>query len=276
MASFLEETIQSVLSQDYAPIEYIIMDGGSTDATLEILERYQGRLEYVSGPDEGAAQAIARGFARGRGSILAWLSADDTYAPHAVSTAVRALAAEPDAAAVYGEAQWMDAEGRPVSRYPTGPFDPETLQFRCFLCQPACFFRREAYAEAGGLDTKLRCAYDYELWMRMAKKGRFAAIPQVLASSRMHASNKTLGQRRTVLHECMGTVRRHYGYVPVSWMVEYARYLLGDTGFTATKPTWMNYLLSLPLGIRGNPGQRARFFGEWLGRIHRHLFPRRG
>jgi glycosyltransferase involved in cell wall biosynthesis len=267
MAPFIEEAIVSVLSQDYAFIEYIIMDGGSTDGTVDILERYNGRLHYTSGPDGGAAEAIARGFAKGRGSILAWLSADDTYAPHAVSTAVRALEHEPDAVAVYGEAQWTDARGQRMSRYPTEPFDPEAFPFRCFICQPACFFRRAPYEAVGGLDAALRFAYDYDLWIRMTKKGRFAVIPQVLATSRMHESNKTLGQRGDALRESMAVVRRHYGYVPAPWAVEYARFVMREDDFTAVKPTWANYLFSLPLGIWLNPGSRRRFLGEWVGRI---------
>jgi len=102
-AQFIERTIQSVLAQDYPRIEYIVMDGGSTDGTVEILERYRARLSFVSARDNGAAEAINRGFARASGSIFAWLNADDTYLPGAVAAAVSALASCPEAAAVYGE-----------------------------------------------------------------------------------------------------------------------------------------------------------------------------
>ena len=111
-ARFLEETIQSVLAQDYPYIEYIVMDGGSTDGSLNILRSYADRLTYSSGADEGAADAINNGFAKARGEILAWLGADDTYLPGAVSKAVAALNCNPDAAAVYGEGYWTDAQGQ--------------------------------------------------------------------------------------------------------------------------------------------------------------------
>src|SRR5437899_1906048 len=113
-ARFIERTIESVLSQDYPRIEYIVMDGGSTDGTLDILQRYRGRLQYVSAPDGGAVDAINRGFARSGGSILAWLNADDEYLPGAVRQGVRALAEHPGAAVVYGDGAWVDEEGREI------------------------------------------------------------------------------------------------------------------------------------------------------------------
>jgi glycosyltransferase involved in cell wall biosynthesis len=142
MGEFLEETIQSVLSQDYPHIEYIVMDGGSTDRTLQILEKYKDRLCYKSRPDRGTADAVNRGFALSEGAFFAWLSADDTYLPSAVSAAVRALTDNPQAGAVYGEAWWVDASGKTIARYPTRPFDRELLGEECFICQPATFIRR--------------------------------------------------------------------------------------------------------------------------------------
>src|SRR5579859_651809 len=112
MGRFLEATIQSVLSQDYPNIEYIVMDAGSTDETLAILERYKDRLQFHSGTDAGTADAINKGFARSHGSIFAYLNADDIYLPGAISTALRALASEPKAGVVYGDANWVDEQGR--------------------------------------------------------------------------------------------------------------------------------------------------------------------
>src|SRR4051794_35635564 len=107
-APYIERTIESVLAQDYPRIEYTVMDGGSTDGTLAVLERYGGRLRHVSAPDGGAADAINKGLARSQGSIVAWLNADDEYLPGAVSLAVRELLGRPDAAVVYGEGVWID------------------------------------------------------------------------------------------------------------------------------------------------------------------------
>src|SRR5579859_3606703 len=103
-ARFLEQTIHSVLEQDYPRIEYIVMDGGSTDATLDILRKYESKLRWESQPDSGAADAVNRGFALGAGEILGFLNADDVYHAGAVSAAVRHLRENPEAAAVYGDA----------------------------------------------------------------------------------------------------------------------------------------------------------------------------
>ena len=121
---FIERTIRSVLDQDYPRLEYIVMDGGSTDGTVAILEQYRDRLTFVSARDGGAADAINRGFARASGSIFAWLNADDKYVAGAVSAAVSALASAPEAAAVYGEGLWTDSNDKPLSPYPTAmPYD---------------------------------------------------------------------------------------------------------------------------------------------------------
>ena len=212
---FLEETIQSVLSQDYPRIEYLVMDGGSTDGSLAILERYRDRLRYLSQPDQGTADAINRGFRQCRGDILAWLSADDCYLPGAVAAAAARLAAEPAAAVVYGEGYWVDESGRTLGRYPTAaPYTPAMFCRECSICQPAAFFRREAVEAVGLLDPALHSAFDYDLWIRLSRNYSFTAIPQYLALSRMHNRNKSLGQKGLMFEECIQLLRRHYDYVP--------------------------------------------------------------
>ena len=145
MARFLEEAIQSVLSQDYPNIEYIVIDGGSADATLDILRRYEGRLRYVSEPDRGQTDAINKGFRLSRGSVFAFLCADDAYLPGAVSTAVRHMLANSGHAGIYGEGYLIDENGTNLGRYPTRKRSPpELLKAECFICQPAAFLWRDA------------------------------------------------------------------------------------------------------------------------------------
>src|SRR5689334_5694547 len=155
MAPFLEEAIQSVLSQDYGNIEYIVMDGGSTDGSLDILRKYEGRLRWTSGPDRGQTDAINKGFLQSAGAIFAFLCADDTYLPGAVDKAVRHMLANPGYAGIYGEGYLTGEDGKTLCRYPTKPFDAELLRTECFICQPASFLWREAFAEAGMLDPEL-------------------------------------------------------------------------------------------------------------------------
>src|SRR5215469_4305509 len=141
-ARFIEETIQSVLAQDYPAIEYIVMDGGSNDGTLDILKRYQGRLRWLSAKDKGQADAVNRGFALTQGEIFAFLNADDTYLPGAVALAVEGFARKPEPAVVYGDAWYVDETGKRLGRYPVEPYDPYRLERRCIICQPAAFIRR--------------------------------------------------------------------------------------------------------------------------------------
>jgi len=265
---FLEQTIESVLAQDYPRIEYIVMDGGSTDGTLAILERYRDRLQFVSEPDQGAADAINRGFERSRGQILAWLGADDLYLPGAIAAAVEAFAAAPDAAVVYGEAYWIDETGKRLARYPTvSPYRPQVFAKECAVCQPACFIRREPAESVGLLNASLQSAFDYDLWIRLSQRYRFQAIPRELAASRMHRRNKSLGQKRQMFEETIGLLRKHYGYVPVQWMYGYVSFLRdgGDQFFTPLRPSTGAYLESLIAGSRQNSGHLLRYWSEWTG-----------
>lgn len=247
---YIEETIRSVLNQDYPSIEYLVMDGGSGDGTHEILERYRGRLQYFSAPDDGQAAAINRGFQLSRGEIFAFLNADDTYLPGAVRAAVRSLAEHPDMGVVYGEAYHVSESGQTIGRYPTRAFDPEHLRQQCFICQPAAFLRRGVFEAAGMLDPTLQFALDYDLWIRIARRWPMLKIDPYLATSRMHTSNKTLGQLPGVFQEVFSVFRRHYDYIPCNWVYGYSDYLI--TGkpsvLRAPRPSPANLFLCTLLG----------------------------
>ncbi len=277
MARYLPETIASVLSQDYPRTEYIVMDGGSTDGSLEILRGHETRLRYFSRKDKGPADAIHQGFAEGSGEILAWLNADDTYFPGAVRKAVDFLQAHPEIDVVYGEGYWIDENGNPITRYPTLPFDARVLERDCFICQPASFFRASVYRKCG-LDADLGLSFDYDLWIRMAKQGaRFASIPDYLANSRMHRGAKTLKEREGVFRVSMDLLQRHYGYVPFQWVFGYTAYRMDgrDQVMEPLEPTFRKYLASLPTGLRMNPHRRLRFLREWIAAPMRKFKPHR-
>jgi len=265
MGRYLEATIQSVLNQDYPNIEYTVMDAGSTDETLAILERHRGRLEFHSGPDRGTADAINKGFSRSHGSVFAYLNADDMYLPGAISTAMRSLAAEPDTGVVYGDANWVDEQGRVLEPYPVRPYDAALFRQECFISQPAAFIRREAFELAGRMDPNLQYAYDYDLWIRTSRLYPMRKVDAVLAASRMHKENKTVGQRRRVLRETMNVLGSHYGYVPFPPVHAYASYLVDcrDQFFEPLRPSIFKYVLSLFVGLRFNPDQPFRFTREW-------------
>jgi glycosyltransferase involved in cell wall biosynthesis len=264
-ADFIEETIASVLSQDYPRIEYIVIDGGSSDGTLAILEKYRSRLRYISEPDSGAPAAINKGFRLAEGSIISWLNADDTYLPGAVSSAVRHMEANPAAAAVYGNAFWTDENNCTIRPYPTEPFCRDRLARECFICQPACFMRSEAVSLLGGLDESLQLVFDYDLWIRMSVNARFAYQSEFWATSRMHLSNKTLRQRRKGYREAIEILARHFRYVPVQLVFAYCSHLLTgrDQFFERRRPSALAYLAALPAGWLFNPSKPLRYVREW-------------
>ncbi len=266
-AGFIEKTIRSVVDQDYAAMEYIVIDGGSTDGTLEILDRYRGQLRYFSAPDAGAAEAVNRGFLKTRGAIFAWLSADDLYYPGAIRAAVERLESYPEAAAIYGEANWIDTHEIPVGRYPTvTPYHKEMLERECCICQAACFMRREAFESVGMLNTRLRFTFDYDLWIRLAQSHRLAAVDDVLAMSRMHPSNLTLSQRREAFRETIRLLRQHYGYAPLNWIYCYLSFLRDgrDQFFEPLQPSIGVFLWSFLAGSYYNFNHPWNFWREWF------------
>jgi glycosyltransferase involved in cell wall biosynthesis len=277
MAKYLTETIESVLAQDYPNIEYIVVDGGSTDESLAILERYQGRLRYFSELDNGPSDAAVKGFRQARGEIFAWLNADDSYLPGAVRTGVEYLQTHPETDVVYGEGWWTDDNGATIDRYPTLPFDAKVLERDCFICQPASFIRASSYRRCE-LDPAVNRSFDYDLWIRMAKAGfRFASIPQYLANSRMHQGAKTIYERDSVFQASMDLLKRHYGYIPLPWIFGYTAYRLDhrDQFFEPLQYNAWKYLASLPVGLWYNRRKPLRFMTEWLVKGGRELVRRR-
>jgi len=193
-ARFLEATIQSVLSQDYPRLEYIIVDGGSNDGSLNIIQKYAPRLAgWVSEPDRGQTDAINKGFARARGEILAWLNSDDTYQPGAVSAAVKFLQEHPQVGLVYGDANYIDETGRVIGKFPAAQTDLRRLRRGyVHIPQQAAFFRADLWRAVGPLDVSFYFAMDYDLWVRIAKRAAVRYVPQTWANFRIHASGKTL------------------------------------------------------------------------------------
>jgi glycosyltransferase involved in cell wall biosynthesis len=281
-ARFIRETIESVLTQSYPAIEYLVMDGGSTDETVRVLRDYGGRLTWVSERDHGQADAVNKGWRRARGSIVAYLNSDDTYLPGAVERAVEALAQDPESGAVYGEAYHVDEHGHVLDRYPSEPFSMARLEETCFICQPTVFLRRELVERLGYLDESLHYSLDYDLWIRAARVGRFAFIPHYMAHSRLHADAKTLRQRVPAHAEIMRTVRRHFGYVPPSWVYAYANAVLGprdraskwrDARFVASVIA-ISFVELLRQNRRIPRAEWTRWRG-WLGHGWRRLFEAR-
>jgi len=193
-ARYIEATIQSVLSQDYPRIEYLIVDGGSTDGTVEIIKQYQGRLAWwVSEKDQGQTDAINKGFGRAQGQILAWLNSDDTYEPGTVSAAVRYLLDHPDVGMVYGDCNFINDDGRVIGKFGSAQTDYRRLrQGYVHIPQQTMFFRAEWWKHVGPLDPSFYFAMDYDLWTRLAAHTELKYVPQTWANFRLHTTGKTI------------------------------------------------------------------------------------
>jgi glycosyltransferase involved in cell wall biosynthesis len=192
-ADFLEHTIRSVLSQDYPQIEYMVIDGGSSDGSLEIIKKYADRLAWwISEPDEGQADAINKGLKRAQGEVVAWLNSDDLYWPGAVRIAIEAIARDTDLGLVYGNAISIDGDGRPFNDMVFDQYSLlDLLEFR-IICQPAVFMRREILEQVDFLQSDFHYLLDHSLWLRIARVAPMLHMPRFLAFARFHPMAKNI------------------------------------------------------------------------------------
>ena len=215
--AYIEETIQSILSQDYPDLEYIIMDGGSTDETVEIIRRYESRLAYwVSEKDEGASDALCRGFKHATGSILAYLNSDDLYLPETLSRVASAFRGKGGADLVYGHNYWIGPKGQPLGERRQAPFPLYGYLYGgADLIQPATFWSRDIYDAVGGIDPSFAFQFDVDMFHRFAiRDARFRCVPSFLASFRIHPDSKSSTLPETSKQE-MDRIRETYLPYPI-------------------------------------------------------------
>lgn len=192
--AYIEETMRSVLDQQgVGEIEYLVADGGSTDGSLDIIRRYADRLAWwVSEPDGGQSHAINKGWQRVTGDYVAFLNSDDTYFPGALARVAAVFEAHPDVGVVYGQAQWVTESGTPESKTAVFVDGQIVLDRVVGLPQPAAFVRREVIERVGLLDPSFHFALDGEFYIRAIGSFRAVALPDVLASMRLHADAKSV------------------------------------------------------------------------------------
>jgi len=226
-AQFLEETIQSVLAQEYQNLEYVVIDGGSSDRSVETIRKYADRLTYwVSEPDRGQYDAINKGFAHTTGEIMAWLNSDDKYTPWAFSVVA-------DIFSTYPEVEWLTSvhpvgwneRGQAVTVDFTGGFSRESFfkggnfpgkgsHGRRWIQQESTFWRRTLWERAGGrLDTSLQLAADFELWARFFQRAQLYGVSALLGGFRAHGNQLSIHRRAQYMAESE-RVLRSYGQWP--------------------------------------------------------------
>ncbi len=264
---FIRATIESVLSQHYPNIEYIVVDGLSDDETPAICAEYAESLTFIAEKDLGQSDAINKGFQRARGEIVAWLNSDDLYLPGAVEHAVEAFLRDPELGAVYGEGYQIDVEGKIKQRFAvTEPFNLWKLIYVSdYVLQQTLFFRRKVLDELGLLDESLHFGMDWEILMRIGKRYMLGYLPYYMGSIREHEGAKSTVGGPSRFAELAAIMRRH-GRVryPPAYIVY---------GLQTYQPIWEEAIARLFPGVLSRIGARLRWLLAKLSHkiIHRTL-----
>ncbi|MEW6402366.1 MAG: glycosyltransferase family 2 protein [Chloroflexota bacterium] len=259
-AAYLEQTILSVLNQDYPRIEYIVIDGASTDGSVDIIRKYESRLAYwVSEKDNGQADAINKGFVRARGEIIAWLNSDDYYLPGAVSAAEKLFEEKPDVVMVYGNMLAVDEHGKTFNSLAYNRLTLEDLLCFQIIGQPAVFMRRSALGKIRGLDPTFHFLLDHYLWIQLAQHGPILHVDQTWAAARYHSQAKNRAKAAEFGREAfriLDKVAQDGNLAPVLARVDRrarasahrvnARYLLDGGQPGAALSAWMRALFIHP------------------------------
>jgi glycosyltransferase involved in cell wall biosynthesis len=217
---FLESSIHSVLEQDYPNIEYIIVDGGSKDNSLEIIKKYKDHLAWwASEKDKGHADALNKGFSHATGEILAWLNSDDIYFPNAVSEAVSILTNHPDVGMVYGDADLIDDSGVTVGKFASKQTSyRQMLRGSVHIPQATTFIRADVWRQVGPLDLSLFFSFDYDLWVKIAKVSKVLYVPKRWAKFRIHGAGKTIVNDDRCYPDMLRVLERETGSSWLSWL----------------------------------------------------------
>jgi glycosyltransferase involved in cell wall biosynthesis len=271
-APFLAKTIESVLAQTYSSVEYIIVDGGSSDGSVTIAGTFGPRIRTIKLPRSSQAEAANAGFRASRGEFFVLLGGDDVLEPTAIELLVAALRAAPGTPFAYADARFIGAADEDFGSYPTRDFNLAALAQACFICQPATLIRAEAIEGVGGFDERYDAAFDYDLWIRFGLDyPNPTRVPSQIAATRMHRATKTFRTPRQNLREIRAIVRRHFGYVPFSWVHAYAGVAIStcDTFFNPPRGSPQRTLLTLLIGLADNRRQPLRFLREFRSEVSR-------
>jgi hypothetical protein len=272
-SAFVEETIRSVLLQGYPDLEYIVMDGGSTDGSPEIVRKYARWLaHWTSEPDSGQAHALNKGFERASGELWAWLNSDDLYTPGALFAAAEAFLRRPEAALIYGDAEQISRDGAALGRAPqVRAYDRRYLLAESnLIAQPSAFFRGEAFRAVGGLDPTLHVVMDWDLWLRLDGQGPICYIPTVLSCMRLYPEAKTFSSGRGLYVELHRMIARHGGQELPAYFEARLReahlnrafeaYLRGDAALGQEE---LGFVMQVSPGWQNDPWLLPQTLADW-------------
>jgi glycosyltransferase involved in cell wall biosynthesis len=268
--AFLEETIVSVLEQDYPNLEYLVADGGSTDGSVDVIRRYSDRLVWwTSEPDRGQAQALNKGFAQAGGEYLGWLCSDDTLLPGAISALVAALEDDSDAVLAYGDAVYTDARSERKHAARSGPWDPVAMVRNAQVPnqQPATLYTRRGWEAAGPLDEDAWYYLDLQLTIRLAGAGHGLHLDHTLATYRIHPEGKSTGQP---VRKAKDAVRCAEGFMGSDQVPEALRPYVREGRSSLYRIAGDNFYAALELG----PARRAYVTAREPARLAKSLLPR--
>lgn len=215
---FLDDALTSIFQQE-VPVEVFVLDGGSSDNSVEVIRKWEHRLTgWRTQRDDGQAAAINEGIAQGRAPYVCWLNSDDWLLPGGLATLLGEIEKHADAPAVYGRSWNVVEKSKRKSPVWVEAFSERRMALRCIVSQPATLIRRSAWEAVDGVDAKLHMAMDYDLWWRLYKLvGPLHFVEDFIAVNREHEDTKTKTQRRRHYREAMSIVRKHYGRVPMKW-----------------------------------------------------------
>lgn len=264
-ATYLERTIRSIRAQTYPDIEYIMVDGGSTDGSIEIARASAPNARVISLPGASQTRAINEGFARCSGEFFAFLNADDVLEDGAIAEGVRLLNSS-HASFAYGGGTFVDEHDVELRDYHVCDVTAECLEHECCICQPATLIRATAFEHIGGIDEGYDMAFDYDLWFRLLREAPPVRSQSRWARARMHTNSKTSRDAKRMYAEVMRLLLRHRGYVPFSWAHAYADYVLNprDQFFAPPTGSPQRSALTLLLGLYHNPRHPFAFTREFI------------
>ena len=216
---YLDATMRSVLEQEHADVEYIVMDGGSTDNSVDVIRQYQDQLHYwVSERDAGQTDALIKGFMLATGDIMGWLCSDDLLLPGALELVTRYFEEHPEVDAVYGDSLWIDGDGDYIRPKKEMGFRRLAFLFdHNYISQPSMFWRRSLYEKVGGLDARFNLAMDADLWDRFSQHTQIAHIPIYLSCMRYYPEQKTRAMHTRSMQEYDEIRRRSSATQPLLW-----------------------------------------------------------